>query len=554
MSYTHYRPPSPDRTNYVGHISAFMGSLSLQDTDPYYGRSTRDPYGTRTAGDRSLDSSPRAYYDSKRIPRTTGEGVVEARPVSSKKHNSVGQKATSKTAYVIRPRSRTSSESGRRPQIFVSDSPSRQSPLGPGYGASRAPQGYYYANDDTSRLVIPGSTRHQRVYPIDSKGRTKAYAVTGGEMRRKTTAAREPIDIDMYDSYSYTNPREQFYRDSDLIEDYRRESARRGDRTSASEFPGPQSRKDWRQSGPPPSTRGFERISVDGNRRSFGGSGYDSWGERERRRPQADPVALQQSDHGDYKDTFQNARDYRIRHAEDGTVIVEDRPYHSSQVPPQYAYRSTNDRRQPFDVPADTYPEDYTRSSHGDHGHGPIPERILREQKSWERTRDKPRPVYSDTSDELSEDDDRSRRYRKSDRPTRHSDESAADDRRDTKEKKAAVSSTAELIEDPQKKQLQTVEPKTPPKGILKTPTEKFPEDPNAVREGVAPLKDATKKGIPPNARWTKIDRRLVSPAVLEGQERYEERPDYVIVLRVLSKEEIHDYALKTAEVRGTYS
>jgi hypothetical protein len=28
------------------------------------------------------------------------------------------------------------------------------------------------------------------------------------------------------------------------------------------------------------------------------------------------------------------------------------------------------------------------------------------------------------------------------------------------------------------------------PKGILKRPTSKFPEDPNAVREGVAPLKD----------------------------------------------------------------
>jgi rubredoxin len=89
------------------------------------------------------------------------------------------------------------------------------------------------------------------------------------------------------------------------------------------------------------------------------------------------------------------------------------------------------------------------------------------------------------------------------------------------------------------------------PKSILKQPTPKFPEDPNAPREGVAPLKDATKKGIPPGARWTKIDRRLVSPAALEGQERFEERPDYVIVLRVLNKEEIHDYAVRTAKIRG---
>jgi len=30
------------------------------------------------------------------------------------------------------------------------------------------------------------------------------------------------------------------------------------------------------------------------------------------------------------------------------------------------------------------------------------------------------------------------------------------------------------------------------PKGILKKPTQKFPEHPNAVREGVAPLKDVS--------------------------------------------------------------
>jgi hypothetical protein len=92
-----------------------------------------------------------------------------------------------------------------------------------------------------------------------------------------------------------------------------------------------------------------------------------------------------------------------------------------------------------------------------------------------------------------------------------------------------------------------------PPKGILKPPRDKFPEEPNPVREGVAPLKDAHKKGIPPGARWTKIDRRLVNPAALEaGNERYEERPDYVIVLRVLTKEEIQGYAVKTQEIRGT--
>lgn len=68
----------------------------------------------------------------------------------------------------------------------------------------------------------------------------------------------------------------------------------------------------------------------------------------------------------------------------------------------------------------------------------------------------------------------------------------------------------------------------------------------------MAPLKDAGKKGIPPNARWTKINRELVNPEALEeGNERFEERVDYVIVLRVLTKEEIQEYAQRTQVIRG---
>lgn len=91
-----------------------------------------------------------------------------------------------------------------------------------------------------------------------------------------------------------------------------------------------------------------------------------------------------------------------------------------------------------------------------------------------------------------------------------------------------------------------------PPKGILRKPTAKFPEDPNPIREGVAPLKDAKKgKDIPPDARWTKIDRRLVNPEALEeAKERFEERMDCVIVLRVLTREDIQKLADRTREIR----
>lgn len=95
-----------------------------------------------------------------------------------------------------------------------------------------------------------------------------------------------------------------------------------------------------------------------------------------------------------------------------------------------------------------------------------------------------------------------------------------------------------------------------PLKGILREPREKFPEDPAPVREGVAPLKETLKdgrKGIPPGARWTKIDRRRVNPAALtDAHERFEERSDHVIVLRVLTREEIEALALRTQQIRGT--
>ncbi|TGO28656.1 hypothetical protein BPAE_0024g00010 [Botrytis paeoniae] len=89
-------------------------------------------------------------------------------------------------------------------------------------------------------------------------------------------------------------------------------------------------------------------------------------------------------------------------------------------------------------------------------------------------------------------------------------------------------------------------------KGILRQPREKFPEDPSPIREGVAPLKDAKKDGVPPDARWTKIARKLVNPAALEvGKERFEARDDFVIVLRVLSREEIQAYATATQQIRA---
>ena len=110
--------------------------------------------------------------------------------------------------------------------------------------------------------------------------------------------------------------------------------------------------------------------------------------------------------------------------------------------------------------------------------------------------------------------------------------------------------------EDDRPRRVQLVEPERreeiKPKSILKTRLVPFPEDPNPERVGVTPLKDLTKAGVPPGARWTKISRLLVNPEALEkAHERFEERDDYVIVLRVVTKEEIEKFAEKTRELRG---
>ncbi|KAH6894159.1 hypothetical protein B0T10DRAFT_398526 [Thelonectria olida] len=91
-----------------------------------------------------------------------------------------------------------------------------------------------------------------------------------------------------------------------------------------------------------------------------------------------------------------------------------------------------------------------------------------------------------------------------------------------------------------------------PLKGILKAPKVSFPEDPNPIREGVAPHKEDKKiKEAPPGAKWTKISRKIVNPEALTiGKERFEIRDDFVIVLRVLSKEEIQAYASATQVLR----
>jgi hypothetical protein len=58
-------------------------------------------------------------------------------------------------------------------------------------------------------------------------------------------------------------------------------------------------------------------------------------------------------------------------------------------------------------------------------------------------------------------------------------------------------------------------------------------------------------RGIPPGARRTKISRAMVNPEALEeANERYEERGDHIILLRVATRDEILALAERTKEIR----
>jgi len=137
-----------------------------------------------------------------------------------------------------------------------------------------------------------------------------------------------------------------------------------------------------------------------------------------------------------------------------------------------------------------------------------------------------------------------------------------ADDGSKRKESVSNTSSDEDGSHSKKARSVRIVEPAkagTPPpppiKSILKKPKEKFPEDPNPIKEGALPLpnsKTARDKSIPPGARWTKISRDLVNPEALEQAKlRYEERLDCVIVLRVLTKKDIEDLATLTRKIRG---
>ena len=168
---------------------------------------------------------------------------------------------------------------------------------------------------------------------------------------------------------------------------------------------------------------------------------------------------------------------------------------------------------------------------------GPV-EHVLREQASYER-----RP------------EDRTPKHHRSYTPRRHHPRTRDYD----SYTESSFSSSSDNEDDRVEHQPRVVTPSNDekpapppaPKSILRKPRDKFPEHPDDVREGVAPHREMPKKDVPANARWTKINRKLVNPESLEQDGiRFNEYVDHVIVLKAMDLEEIEKYARKTAEIR----
>ncbi|KAL4952248.1 hypothetical protein BDW69DRAFT_24233 [Aspergillus filifer] len=558
-----YRPISPGTAHMIDSLRASTGTVQLSSSyDPYDPASGRPAY----VGYRS-DAPYSPLYDShyRVAPR------LEAHPVSKQTYRDHGKPTKLRTEYAIRPRQRSSTASAAdsfdRLEIPSISPISRTSPvILSDHGRAPSPL------TDRDGYLIPASSKHHRQhrysssfdYASDTGRHPTSRRPYGGypkyehSSRRRYPQAgrlRKGQDIDDYDAYSYTNPREQFEKEAAAKLQYHR-SARKERPLSLTGIDDPHlmARKDPRSLGPPPSHRGFDKLNRDDLRRStygYSNSELDLAGGRPRSSHR--PVALHQ-DHDEgyssHRDDYDNTR---LVHREN------KRPDSNARGHDSHGPRTSSSRLSPplassnglgTAVLASGYSDgfDYDHSPRSDHYRS---RDLVPRDHSRSRRRSR-RRTGSDSDAYTSDDDLKKYRREPSVRPKANgSDSSKENDHPQRHRSRSRHDRSSD--KKPEQKKIDSKEPDAPPKGILKPPRDKFPEEPNPVREGVAPLKDAHKKGIPPGARWTKIDRRLVNPAALEaGQERFEERPDHVIVLRVLSKEEIQAYAVKTQEIRDS--
>lgn len=549
-----HRPISPATENMFDPMRASTGTVQLSTSyDPY------DPAGRTVYPGYRSDGPYVPSYE----PHYTVAPRLEAQPVAKETYSDHGKPSKLRTEYAIRPRHRSSTTSATDSRLEApSSSPvSRTSPvILSDYGRSPSP-----FTDQDGYLMPASSSKHHRRHRHSSFDYTSetgrhstsrashgAYPTYASGRRRypHQGSLRKGENIDDYDAYSYMNPREQFENEAAAKLRYHRNH--RQDRPSSLngyDDSHLNSRREYRALGPPPSQRGFDKIHRDNLRRSMHGyddSELDLAGARPRS-PRS--ITLHQDKGEGYSSHRDDHKRSRRGHREHKRPDNDTRRDHDNHEP----RKSSNRRSAPpvssnglgTAVLASGYSDelDYDLSSDRHRSHEP---------HNHHRPRRRSRRRAESDSDAYSSDDDLEKyRQEPSMRPKFDDSDSSKENEPHRHSSRSRRHNQPPKQRSDQKK-AESKDAEAPPKGILKPPRHKFPEEPNPVREGVAPLKDAHKKGIPPGARWTKIDRRLVNPAALEaGQERFEERPDHVIVLRVLSKEDIESYAVKTQEIRG---
>ncbi|KAJ5562701.1 hypothetical protein N7535_002853 [Penicillium sp. DV-2018c] len=586
----------PSDTGYASAYGYRSGRSSTLEAHPVASRRFRDP--SSSAKKRTeYTVQPRTRHRSN---TTSGAELYETPvrltvPSSSRQHLSPGHH----------------SHHRRDPSPLPADSGHHLVPVSSRHPAHRRIQSTDYASDTGHsgsrhypRHLAGHSPNAHRVYPPHFSARAAYDGLRKGD------------DIDHYDAYSYTNAREQFDRDYPVKPRPRgpRYSLDRPSSIAGVED-AQWARKD-RYHGPPPTSWGLDKLGRERPRGSVRGHDdhRGPHGSKDGFHDQA-LVAMPQDSEGEStsrRDEHRRHRAHRGHHEGDrhdlddrhlsqytggalagvglGTAALgggySDMSEYEHYRPSRGKHRRSHehdershDAVQPPSrelveaVPATERSRDYLDPSEPHrrrrsrrHTHRRTHSDVETSDDDLRRYRREPaRHIHGGTDSESDRDHSRDRSWhhrrdrhqdyahgRHSSRSRRMLEDSHGIDSRPSPPIDAAKDDAKRLVTvDPPSSSPK--EPEGPRKGILKAPRDAFPEEPNPVREGVAPLKDATKEGIPPGARWTKIDRRLVNPEALEaGNERFEERPDYVIVLRVLSKDEIQQYALKTQEIRET--
>lgn len=586
MSSAPYRPISPTGPHVMDPMRASTGTVQLS--------SSYDPSSaTRYSGYPS--SVP---YMSSYDPRYLRDPKLEAHPVSSHTYRDHGHGSKIKTEYAIRPRTRSSTMSvvtddstpapyngsvARASPVITSDPRRSFSPL-PGKDSYVVPAASPRFHHNPNLFYTDYASDTGRLDPRDRAPKTHlGYSVHRRHDSRSAPwryppadGLRKGEDLDKYNAYSYTNPREQFERESVARLHHERSQYRRERPLSLTGIDDNQLiyRKEPRSMGPPPSQRGFDKLERDGrSRRSIQGSaGSDvDLGESHRSSRHRLPVHLHQDPDEGYSSFREDLEERHRRHRRHKRRDDDLSSRQSYDEGPRPALPPREPMASGALIPADKQDPD-SRTDHRRSRTSDTRDQVYGERGG--RPRRVSRRRAGNDSDAYSSDEDL-KNYRRE--PSAHRKQSGSDGSTSSSDRASPYlaverprrprshsrrrprDSSPGPQESPRQDLVRRVDSSSPsdiaPKGILKPPRDKFPEEPNPIREGVAPLKDAHKKGIPPGARWTKIDRRLVNPAALEaGKERFEERADYVIVLRVLSKEEIQAYALKTQEVRGMHS